>query len=263
MGTGLTATFASATEVRIGLRASESVQVTSGLPDGVAMTKFTQPLIDTPETIAVVPKFVLDDEGVTTLRDAVRNVPGVSLAAGEAGAQGDNLTIRGFTARNDIFLDGIRDFGSYYRDDFNYEQIEVLEGPAGVAFGRGSTGGVVNQESKVPQATPHVSVQTQFGTNEERRLTADVNEPLPQLAGGGAFRVGGDGERQRRGGQAVCGAAAVWGGAVAYAGAELADAVYAELLSPDGERYAGLWAAVVLFAAGAGSEPERLFWVCG
>ncbi len=87
---------------------------------------------------------------MTTLRDTLRNVPGISLAAGEAGAQGDNLTIRGFTARNDIFLDGIRDFGSYYRDSFNYEQVDVLEGPAGVQFGRGSTGGVVNQESKVP-----------------------------------------------------------------------------------------------------------------
>ena len=69
----------------------------------------------------------------TTLRDSLRNVPGISLAAGEFGAQGDNLTIRGFTARNDIFLDGIRDFGSYYRDGFNYEQVDVLEGPAGIA----------------------------------------------------------------------------------------------------------------------------------
>ena len=188
-GTGLTATYTSSTSVTLGLENNERVEVTGTLPDGVSMTKFTQPLIDTPQTIAVVPKFVLEDEGVTTLRDAVRNVPGVSLAAGEAGAQGDNLTIRGFTARNDIFLDGIRDYGSYYRDDFNYEQIEVLEGPAGVAFGRGSTGGVVNQESKVPQATPHVEVTSQFGTNLDRRVAVDVNEPLPKLANGAAFRV--------------------------------------------------------------------------
>ena len=188
-GTGLTATFTSASNVSVGLRNSERVEVSSTLPDGVAINKFSQPLIDTPETIAVVPKFVTDDEGVTTLRDSLRNVPGVSLAAGEAGAQGDNLTIRGFTARNDIYLDGIRDYGSYYRDSFNYEQIEVLEGPAGVAFGRGSTGGVVNQESKVPQATPHVGVSTQFGTNLERRLAVDINEPLPQLANGSAVRL--------------------------------------------------------------------------
>ncbi len=190
-GTGLTATFTSPTEVTLGLRNTDRVEVTSSLPDGVSMTKFTQPLIDTPETIAVVPKFVIDDEGITTLRDTLRNIPGVSLAAGEAGAQGDNLTIRGFTARNDIFLDGIRDYGSYYRDDFNYEQVEVLEGPAGVAFGRGSTGGVVNQESKVPQEMPHVGVMTQFGTNLQRRLAVDVNEPLPKLANGAAARING------------------------------------------------------------------------
>ena len=97
--------------------------------------------------------------------DAVRNVPGISIAAGESGAQGDNLTIRGFTARNDIFLDGIRDFGSYYRDSFNYDQVEVLEGPAGVQFGRGSTGGIINQESKVPAADRFIHADTEFGTD--------------------------------------------------------------------------------------------------
>src|SRR6185436_4119407 len=93
---------------------------------------------------------VLADQGATTLRDAVRNVAGISLAAGEGGAQGDNLTIRGFTARSDIFIDGMRDFGSYYRDPFNQEQVQVLQGPSSVTFGRGSTGGVLNQASKTP-----------------------------------------------------------------------------------------------------------------
>ncbi len=115
------------------------------------MSKFTEPLIDTPQTIIDIPHFVLQDQQNHTLLDAVRNVPGISIAAGESGAQGDNLTIRGFTARNDIFLDGIRDFGSYYRDSFNFEQVEVLEGPAGVQFGRGSTGGVINEVSKMPR----------------------------------------------------------------------------------------------------------------
>ena len=123
------------------------------------MGKFTEDLLHTPQTVAVVPDFVLHDEQNRTLTDAVRNVPGISIAAGESGAQGDNLTIRGFTARNDIFLDGIRDFGSYYRDSFNYDQVEVLEGPAGVQFGRGSTGGVINQESKVPTADRFVHVR--------------------------------------------------------------------------------------------------------
>jgi catecholate siderophore receptor len=188
-GTGLAYAVQDSTTMSVGLKRTEQVEVTSPLPDSVSMNKFMQPLIDTPQSVAVVPQFALHDEGNTTLRDALRNVPGISMAAGEFGAQGDNLTIRGFTARNDIFLDGIRDFGSYYRDSFNYEQVEVLEGPAGVQFGRGSTGGIINQESKVPAADEFVKVQAQFGTDATRRVSADVNEPLNDLMHGAAVRV--------------------------------------------------------------------------
>jgi catecholate siderophore receptor len=162
--------------------------VTAALADSVGMAKFTEPLLDTPQTVEVIPEFVLHDEQNRTLMDAVRNVPGISLAAGESGAQGDNLTIRGFTARNDIYLDGIRDFGSYYRDSFNLEQVEVLEGPAGVQFGRGSTGGVINQESKEPTLGKFVNAETEIGTDLTRRLTLDVNEPLPDLVNSAAVR---------------------------------------------------------------------------
>ncbi|MEO8735908.1 MAG: TonB-dependent receptor [Edaphobacter sp.] len=189
-GTGLSYAAQDSATMVVGLSYSDSVEVTAaGLPDAVSMTKFMQPLLETPQTVSVVPQFVLHDEGNSTLRDALRNVPGISMAAGESGAQGDNLTIRGFTARNDIFLEGIRDFGSYYRDSFNFEQVEVLEGPAGVQFGRGATGGVINQESKVPAAQKFVNVQTQFGTDATRRITADINEPLMDVAKGTAFRL--------------------------------------------------------------------------
>jgi catecholate siderophore receptor len=188
-GTGLNGTVVDAQTVSVGLKRQDSVDVTASLPDAVSMTKFSQPLLDTPQSIAVVPQFVLHDEGNTTLRDALRNVPGISIAAGESGAQGDNLTIRGFTARNDIFLDGIRDFGSYYRDSFNYEQVEVLQGPAGVQFGRGSTGGVINQSSKIPWAQSFINVQAQFGTDATRRLSADVNQPVSSAMGGIAVRA--------------------------------------------------------------------------
>ena len=188
-GTGLNYRIDDATTLVVGVQAKDSVSVTTSDANSVSLSKFTEPLIETPQSISVVPQFVLQDQGVSTLRDTLRNVPGISLAAGEAGAQGDNLTIRGFTARNDIFLDGIRDFGSYYRDSFNYEQVEALEGPAGIQFGRGSTGGVVNQESKVPQARQFVNVQTQFGTDKTRRLTADINEPVADTLGGTAFRA--------------------------------------------------------------------------
>lgn len=188
-GTGLNFRVEDATTVIIGVQARDTVSVTASVANAVALDKLNQPLIDVPQSVAVVPQFVVQDQGLSTLRDTLRNVPGISLAAGEAGAQGDNLTIRGFTARNDIFLDGIRDFGSYYRDSFNYEQVEALEGPAGIQFGRGSTGGVVNQESKVPAAEKFVNVQAQFGTDTERRMTADLNSPVDSHFGGTAARL--------------------------------------------------------------------------
>jgi catecholate siderophore receptor len=188
-GTGLSFSFQGMDVASVGLHHADTVEVTAQTQDAVSMGKFTESLIDTPQTIAVVPEFVLHDQQNRTLTDAIRNVPGISIAAGESGAQGDNLTIRGFTARNDIFLDGIRDFGSYYRDSFNYDQVEVLEGPAGVEFGRGSTGGVINQESKIPAADKFVKVDTEFGTDATRRITADINEPLADTAGGSAMRA--------------------------------------------------------------------------
>jgi catecholate siderophore receptor len=188
-GTGLNYRAEDATTMVVGVQAKDTVSVTSSASNSITLDKFTEPLIDTPQSITVVPQFLLEDQGVSTLRDTLRNVPGISLAAGEAGAQGDNLTIRGFTARNDIFLDGVRDFGSYYRDAFNYEQVEALEGPAGIQFGRGSTGGVINQESKVPQVEKFMHVETQFGTDLTRRITADINAPIEDQFGGAAFRV--------------------------------------------------------------------------
>jgi catecholate siderophore receptor len=188
-GTGLNYRVEDATTMVVGVQSKDTVSVTSSVTDDVALTKFTEPLLTTAQSITVVPQFVVKDEGVTTLRDTLRNVPGISLAAGEAGAQGDNLTIRGFTARNDIFLDGIRDFGSYFRDAFNYEQVDALEGPAGVQFGRGATGGVINQESKVPTVQQFARIQSQFGTDKTRRVTVDINKPVLGLLGGTAFRL--------------------------------------------------------------------------
>jgi len=143
-------------------------------------------LRDTPQTISVIDDKTIEQQGVNTLRDALRTVAGISLAAGEGGAKGDNLTIRGFSGRNDIFLDGMRDFGSYYRDPFNYESVDVLQGPSSMTFGRGSTGGVVNQESKAPQTGRFVSGTLQFGSDLTRRIAADVNEPIGKTS---AFRL--------------------------------------------------------------------------
>ncbi len=113
---------------------------------------------------------------------------GISLAGWQACSVGDKLTIRGFI-RNDIFLDGMRDFGSYYRDTFDQEEVQVLEGPSAVTFGRGTTGGVVNEVSKSPEMNRFISGNTTLGSDLTRRISADINEPLPQLGSGAVFRL--------------------------------------------------------------------------
>jgi catecholate siderophore receptor len=153
------------------------------------LPKLTQPLVETPQSIDIVPQHIIQDQGAATLRDTLRNVAGISLAAGEGGAQGDSLTIRGFTARNDIFLDGMRDFGSYYRDPFDTQEVAVLQGPSSVTFGRGSTGGVVNQETKVAQLDRILAGTVELGTDQTKRITADIDRPLPSLGRGTGFRL--------------------------------------------------------------------------
>jgi catecholate siderophore receptor len=179
--------FVSAGTVTIQLaQMATTVEVSADGPQMISSAKYTELLRDTPQTISVIDSATMQQQGVNTLRDALRNVAGISLAAGEGGAQGDNLTIRGFSGRNDIFLDGMRDFGSYYRDPFNYQSVDVLQGPSSMSFGRGSTGGVVNQESKAPEAGKFVSGTLQFGSDSTRRITADVNQPIGQTS---AFRL--------------------------------------------------------------------------
>src|SRR5580698_6283332 len=163
--------------------------MTHGLASSGARAQSSNAPPATAQSITVVPRELMDDQHTTTLRDALRNVAGISIAAGEGSSQGDNFTIRGFTARNDIFLDGMRDFGSYYRDPFNLEQVEVLEGPSGILFGRGSTGGVVEQDSKTPELRGFINGGVSFGTDLTRRGTLDLNEPLPEISTNAAFRL--------------------------------------------------------------------------
>jgi catecholate siderophore receptor len=190
-GTGVTFHFASEDKVAVDLATvTGSVDVTARVEAlQTSSPKYAGPLLDTPQTITEVSRQVMDEQGTTTLRDALRNVAGISLAAGEGGAQGDNLTIRGFSARNDLFIDGMRDFGSYYRDPFNLQEVEVLQGPSSVTFGRGSTGGVVNQATKTPGMDRFISGDIDFGTDLTRRGTLDFNMPIPKFGEGAAFRL--------------------------------------------------------------------------
>jgi catecholate siderophore receptor len=175
------------TRAEIQIQNADQVSVTAGT-NSVALSQFTEALTDTAQTVNVIPQYILQEQGVTSFKDSLKNVPGITLAAGEGGLQGDNLTIRGFSAQKDIFLDGIRDFGSYFRDSFDFESVDVLQGPASVEFGRGSTGGVVNQESKQPVVNKFVRPNLQFGTNGMRRGTIDVNLPLTNFVSNSAFR---------------------------------------------------------------------------
>ncbi len=152
-------------------------------PDALSSPKYTVPLKDVPQTIAVVNQAVMQEQGSTTLRETLRNVPGISIQAGEGGVPaGDNLSIRGFNARTDIFVDGVRDFGGYTRDPFNIDQVEVVKGPASSYAGRGSTGGSINLVSKAPETENFIAGTTGFGViDESMRHTLDVNQSLDKL----------------------------------------------------------------------------------
>ncbi|HEX4141610.1 MAG TPA: TonB-dependent siderophore receptor [Candidatus Methylacidiphilales bacterium] len=141
---------------------------------------YTEPLLDTPQSITVIPQQLIRDQQATTLRDILANVPGISFQAGEGNSTvaGDNLTIRGYNARDDIFIDGIRDTGIYTRDPYNTEQVEVVKGPASAYEGYGETGGSVNLISKTPQLAPSYEVDGGVGTNAYDRESMDINQPF-------------------------------------------------------------------------------------
>jgi len=135
-------------------------------------------VLNAPQSISVITAKTLEAQSVTNLQDALKNVPGITLNAGEGNARGDTVNLRGFPAFNDFFLDGIRDAGLYTRDTFDLETLEVLKGPSAILFGRGSTGGVINQVTKSPTLNPLEAATLQFGTNSQIRLTGDVDMPI-------------------------------------------------------------------------------------
>lgn len=139
-------------------------------------------LKDTPQSVTVINEAVLDDQAATTLVEALRNVPGITISAGEGGNIGDNINLRGFSARTDLFLDGFRDRGQYSRDVFALDAVEVLKGPSSMLFGRGSTGGVINQVSKRPDLKDRSEISATVGTDDYYRATFDTNHKLSETA---------------------------------------------------------------------------------
>nr|WP_298892885.1 catecholate siderophore receptor Fiu [uncultured Acinetobacter sp.] len=149
--------------------------------DQVSSTKFTQPLVDTTQTISIISQKILQEQSASTLTEALRNVPGVgTFALGENGRMntGDAITMRGFDAANSIFVDGIRDLGNISRDVFNIEQIEVFKGPAGTDNGRTAASGSINLKSKEAQAQDFNRATIGFGSDSFVRGTADLNQSI-------------------------------------------------------------------------------------
>ncbi len=146
----------------------------------VSSPKVTTALIDTPQTIAVVSQQVLQQQGATTLSQALRNTPGVTFLLGENGntATGDSIFMRGFDTQGSIFIDGIRDLGTVSRDTFNTEQVEIAKGPAGPDYGRSAASGYVNLVSKVPTAESFANGNVSYGTANNGRIAADINHAV-------------------------------------------------------------------------------------
>ena len=135
-------------------------------------TRTNTPAKLVPQSIDSVKASELTAFGQPTLSEALTGIPGVN-ASGDT--RFDGVTIRGFSASNDFYLDGLRDDMQYTRDLGNIERVEVLKGPAAVLYGRGSTGGIVNRVSKVPQKGQASSVSAQVGSFDSRRFAADLN----------------------------------------------------------------------------------------
>lgn len=148
--------------------------------DRSASSKLTQPLADTPRSVTVIPREVIEDLGAQSVRDLVRTQPGITLGTGEGGnAFGDRISIRGFEARNDVYIDGQRDPGVVSREIFAVEQVEVLKGPSSTIGGRGTTGGAVSLVSKTPApGSRFAKLEATGGTDATRRFTADINHSL-------------------------------------------------------------------------------------
>lgn len=164
--------------------AEASSIVVVGRGEEVDLATMRGPVIDVPQTINIIDSVVMKDRQITTLAEALRNVAGVTTSVGEGGVvNGDQFFIRGQAARDDIFTDGMRDFGAFTRDSFNYESVQVLKGSSSTALGRGVSGGAINTQSKRAQAEDMFSITAGAGTDDYGRVTVDANTALGVTTG--------------------------------------------------------------------------------
>ncbi len=157
--------------------------VTGTLATEVESPKSTAPIVDTPQTVTVISQETLRQQNLLTLRDALSTIPGITFGAGEGGGgYGDSINLRGYSANNDLTVDGVRDSAQYSRTDpFNLQQIEVYNGANSVFNGSGSVGGTINLVSKIPFARDATTVQAAVGTDNYYRAAVDSNWRLNDL----------------------------------------------------------------------------------
>lgn len=180
---GMVARFTDTRHVTIDLEGQSASVAVVGRSVRVASPKYVVPVREIPQTVAVIPRDVMEAQAASTLSEALRNVPGITMQAGEGGGAsntaGDMFNLRGFNAANSLFVDGVRDDGLISRDTFNLEQVEVFMGPAGTDVGRGTAAGYVNMQTKTPRGTAAQSALLSAGTANQKRATADLNVPVP------------------------------------------------------------------------------------
>ncbi len=181
-GTGVSSIFIDSRNIKLEIRAqAASVEINGSDAEIVSSPKYTESLRNTPQTINVISEMVIKEQNATTLREVLTNVPGITFTAGEGGTPaGDNLNIRGFSARNDVYVDGTRDLGPQSRDSYNLEQVEVVKGPNSSFTGRGSTGGTINLVSKLPNLRRSFAANVTGGTAGTKRATGDLNIPFTE-----------------------------------------------------------------------------------
>ena len=149
--------------------------------------KSKQDIRDIPQSLTVMTERLMDEAKLDTLKQALHYTSGITFAATENGTDQD-IRLRGFPVATvgDLMIDGMKDPSQYERDTFNYDRIEVLRGSASMLFGRGSTGGVVNQVNKKPLLIDQYELEATYGTDSVLRTTADLNKLLGDNA---AFRL--------------------------------------------------------------------------
>ncbi|AYG45089.1 TonB-dependent siderophore receptor [Pseudomonas sp. Leaf58] len=144
-------------------------------------TRTDTALHETPQSVSVVPKDVLEDTGATRLQDGLDYAGGVGRANNFGGQGLTTFTVRGFTT------------GEFYRNGFpinrgypnapdanTVERLEVIRGPASSLYGRGDPGGTFNVVSKQPLPESKVTLGSQFDDQGMQRATLDATGPLNQ-----------------------------------------------------------------------------------